>query len=128
MDEWLVERVLLATECIPPGRVASYGDLARLVGTGPRQVGAILARFGSSVPWWRVTNASGSSRPTCWSRPLRTGRTRGSGSSPTAGAARCAAIGPTCVNSPRCSSGPRRSKGSREGEGRPSGSGGSREG
>lgn len=63
MDEWLVDRVLLAAECIPPGRVASYGDLARLVGTGPRQVGAILARFGSSVPWWRVTNASGEFPP-----------------------------------------------------------------
>ncbi len=59
----VVERVLIAAEQIPPGRVASYGDLAGLVGTGPRQVGAILSRFGHAVPWWRVTNAQGDLPP-----------------------------------------------------------------
>ena len=41
------------------GRVVSYGDLAALVGIGPRQVGTIMATYGSNVTWWRVTNASG---------------------------------------------------------------------
>ncbi len=59
VDEAAVERVLLAAELIPAGRVASYGDLARLAGVGPRQVGAIMARHGAQVPWWRVVNASG---------------------------------------------------------------------
>lgn len=59
LDEEVVERVLLAAEQIPPGRVASYGDLAGIVGTGPRQVGAVLSRHGSAVCWWRVTNSSG---------------------------------------------------------------------
>lgn len=59
MDEVLVERVLRAAECVPPGRVASYGLIASIVGTGPRQVGAIMAREGGGVPWWRVTNAKG---------------------------------------------------------------------
>ncbi len=54
-----VERVLLAASLIPPGRVASYGDLGRLAGVGPRQVGAIMREHGSSVPWWRVISASG---------------------------------------------------------------------
>ena len=54
-----MERVLTAAELIPPGQVASYGDLAGLVGCGPRQVGTIMARYGSPVPWWRVTSSHG---------------------------------------------------------------------
>ena len=57
--ELIVERVLCAVECIPTGRVVSYGDLAELVGTSARRVGAIMASAGSGVPWWRVVNASG---------------------------------------------------------------------
>ncbi|MGC5586081.1 MGMT family protein [Ornithinimicrobium sp. W1679] len=63
MDDLLVERVLRAVEAVPPGRVVSYGDLASLVGTGPRHVGAVMARWGSGVPWWRVTDRSGRLRP-----------------------------------------------------------------
>ncbi|MEZ5086293.1 MAG: MGMT family protein [Tessaracoccus sp.] len=59
MDELLTERVLRAVECIPPGRVASYGLIASLVGTGPRQVGAVMSRHGSAVAWWRVPTRDG---------------------------------------------------------------------
>ncbi|MGL5811180.1 MAG: MGMT family protein [Nocardioides sp.] len=59
MDDRGVERVLVAVELIPPGRVASYGDLGELIGIGPRQVGHVLAVHGQVVPWWRVTNAAG---------------------------------------------------------------------
>ena len=59
MDEVLVEKVLRAVELVPRGRVVSYGDLAALVGTGPRQVGWVLREYGSGVTWWRVVNASG---------------------------------------------------------------------
>lgn len=55
----MVERVLTAVELIPSGRVASYGDLGEVVGTGPRHVGTILRLHGSGVPWWRVTNSYG---------------------------------------------------------------------
>ena len=55
----VVERVLRAIEQVPRGRVVSYGDLASLVGVGPRQVGTIMRLYGSNVTWWRVTNASG---------------------------------------------------------------------
>lgn len=54
-----VARVLLVVAQIPSGRVASYGDVGVVAGVGPRQVGAIMAQYGSSVPWWRVTNAAG---------------------------------------------------------------------
>lgn len=59
MNELLVERVLRAAECIPPGRVASYGLIASLVGTSPRQVGAVMSRYGAAVAWWRITNREG---------------------------------------------------------------------
>lgn len=55
----LAERVLQAVEQIPRGAVVSYGDLAELVGTAPRVVGAVMAQFGHEVAWWRVTDRDG---------------------------------------------------------------------
>lgn len=63
MDPDLVARVLEAVEDVPPGHVTTYGDIARRVGTGPRQVGAVMAVWGSAVAWWRVTNAAGKLPP-----------------------------------------------------------------
>ena len=57
--ELTVERVLCAVECVPAGRVVSYGDIAELVGTSARRVGAIMASAGPGVPGWRVVNAAG---------------------------------------------------------------------
>lgn len=55
-----VEQVLTAVEQIPPGRVASYGDIAEYVGSGgPRQVGRVMALHGATVCWWRVIRADG---------------------------------------------------------------------
>ncbi|WP_432558408.1 MGMT family protein [Granulicoccus sp. GXG6511] len=54
-----MERVLLAVELVPVGRVVSYGEVAELVGTSARRVGAVLKLHGGAVPWWRVTNAQG---------------------------------------------------------------------
>jgi alkylated DNA nucleotide flippase Atl1 len=55
-----VRRVLDLVASIPPGRVLTYGDVAHLLESGgPRQVGAVMSRHGSGVPWWRVVNASG---------------------------------------------------------------------
>jgi alkylated DNA nucleotide flippase Atl1 len=59
MDDLLVERVLVAVEQVPRGRVVSYGDLAELLGIGPRLVGRVMSLYGANVTWWRVTNASG---------------------------------------------------------------------
>ena len=58
--EAYVEQVLRLVEAVPPGHVTTYGDLAEMVGRGgPRQVGAVLARHGGGVPWWRVIRADG---------------------------------------------------------------------
>lgn len=62
MDERGVELVLRAVDLIPPGRVATYGDLARVVGLAPRQVGGVMSRYGDGSTWWRVTNADGEFR------------------------------------------------------------------
>ncbi|WP_327288871.1 MGMT family protein [Streptomyces sp. NBC_01198] len=54
------ERVLDTVELIPAGRVMSYGDIAEWLGEGgPRQVGRVLAHYGSGVPWWRVVRSDG---------------------------------------------------------------------
>lgn len=56
-----VEQVLGLVERIPRGRVCTYGLIADAVGQGgPRQVGAVMALHGGSVPWWRVVRADGS--------------------------------------------------------------------
>lgn len=59
MDDLTVERVLRVVEAIPPGRVAAYGEVGAIVGVGPRLVGRIMRTWGSSVPWWRVTDSYG---------------------------------------------------------------------
>lgn len=59
VDEALVEHILRAVELVPAGRVATYGDIAAIVGIGPRHVGNVVARWGHGVPWWRVTNSRG---------------------------------------------------------------------
>lgn len=52
--------VLEVVERVPAGQVVTYGDVAEYLGEGgPRQVGAVLARYGSAVPWWRVLRAGG---------------------------------------------------------------------
>lgn len=65
MDDEYVEAVLSLVERIPSGRVMAYGMIAEIVADdlargGPRTVGAVMAGYGSAVPWWRVVTASGS--------------------------------------------------------------------
>ena len=55
----MVGRVLAEVERIPPGSVASYGDVGRAAGVGARHVGRIMARHGHEVAWWRVTSRDG---------------------------------------------------------------------
>lgn len=59
-----VEDVLTVVESVPPGRVTTYGAVARAVGAyGPRRVGNVMAEHGGGVPWWRVVRADGSLPP-----------------------------------------------------------------
>jgi alkylated DNA nucleotide flippase Atl1 len=55
------EAVLDLVERIPRGRVMAYGDIAAALqqGGGPRQVGTVMARWGSDVPWHRVVKSDG---------------------------------------------------------------------
>lgn len=59
MDDYLVDRVLLVVEQIPPGRVVSYGEIGRLAGTSARRVGTIMRLYSHDVPYWRVVGAAG---------------------------------------------------------------------
>lgn len=55
-----VERVLAVVRAVPAGHVVTYGDIAGWLGEGgARQVGQVLSRYGSDVPWWRVVRAGG---------------------------------------------------------------------
>ncbi len=57
------QRVYAAVRRIPPGRLATYGQIAELIGAWgcARQVGWALRRLQlpSAVPWHRVVNARG---------------------------------------------------------------------
>lgn len=60
------EQVLAIVRLIPPGRVASYGGIARYVpGVSPRLVGFLMAGLAAraDVPWQRVINARGAVSP-----------------------------------------------------------------
>lgn len=58
--EEYAEAVLDVVVAVPEGRVLAYGDVAELLGHGgPRNVGAVMSRYGSDVPWWRVVRADG---------------------------------------------------------------------
>jgi methylated-DNA-protein-cysteine methyltransferase related protein len=49
-------------ERVPSGRVATYGQIASLLGRcGPRQVGTALSRLpqNRATPWQRIVNAKG---------------------------------------------------------------------
>lgn len=64
VDDEYVEAVLHVVEQIPPGRAMSYGAVADVVAEslgrgGPRQVGAVMSRYGAAVAWWRVVTATG---------------------------------------------------------------------
>jgi methylated-DNA-protein-cysteine methyltransferase related protein len=57
-------KIYLVTQQIPAGQVASYGDVAKVVGGGidGRTVGYALGEMGelaSQVPWQRVVNREG---------------------------------------------------------------------
>jgi alkylated DNA nucleotide flippase Atl1 len=59
----LADSILLATDAIPAGLVSTYGDIARIVGCGPRLVARVLAGSGGETCWWRVVRADGTIAP-----------------------------------------------------------------
>lgn len=57
----LYPRIYQLVKQVPAGRVTTYGDLARAVGTTARVVGFAMAALpdGHDVPWQRVINSMG---------------------------------------------------------------------
>ncbi len=61
MKNEIREKVLEATKRIPRGYVSTYGEIARVSGTSPRAVGAILhTNNRKDVPCHRVVMSDGS--------------------------------------------------------------------
>ena len=67
MDERLIYQILSVVEEIPEGRVATYGQIARLIGRdkNARLVGRVLRHAGlyGSCPCHRVVNHAGRTAP-----------------------------------------------------------------
>jgi methylated-DNA-protein-cysteine methyltransferase related protein len=67
------ERVYALVRLIPPGKVASYGQIAALLEhpRAARMVGWALhgLRDGTDVPWQRVVNAQGGTSTSSFSEP-----------------------------------------------------------
>ncbi|WP_209323609.1 MGMT family protein [Brevibacterium renqingii] len=49
-----------AVRSVPAGAVATYGDIGKMVGIGPRQAGRLVGMNADRAPWWRVVYADGS--------------------------------------------------------------------
>ncbi len=62
--EPLYARIYAVVRQIPPGQVATYGQIAEIVGQcTARMVGYAMASCPSDVPWQRVVNAQGKISP-----------------------------------------------------------------
>lgn len=48
-----------AVRSIPPGQVATYGQIGRELGLHARAVGRFVSRLDDADPWWRVVRADG---------------------------------------------------------------------
>lgn len=57
------DAVLDLVERVPAGYVVSYGDIAAVLGAGPRQVARVMSTYGGAVPWHRVLRADGTPAP-----------------------------------------------------------------
>ncbi|WP_067572464.1 MGMT family protein [Nocardia acidivorans] len=67
-----IERVRELVAAIPPGRVATYGDIAAAAGLStPRTVGWIMRTDSADLPWHRVLRANGTPAPHLAHRQLR---------------------------------------------------------
>jgi len=58
----LYQRIYRLVQQIPAGQVATYGQIAKMVGNcGPRQVGYAMSHTpdGQNIPWQRVVNSQG---------------------------------------------------------------------
>jgi alkylated DNA nucleotide flippase Atl1 len=61
MSDGFADRVLAVVAGLPPGTVATYGEVAAEAGRpgAARAVGTVLRGQGERVPWWRVVTVCG---------------------------------------------------------------------
>lgn len=75
LDERLIYEILSAVEEIPPGKVATYGQIARLIGRerNARLVGKVLSmsEYYGSFPCHRVVNQAGRLAPGFYDQEAR---------------------------------------------------------
>ena len=73
-----VELVRSLVSAIPPGKVATYGDIAVAAGlSSPRIVGWIMRTDSADLPWHRVIRSNGRPAPQLRSRQLELLRAEG---------------------------------------------------
>lgn len=73
-----IERVRALVASIPPGKVATYGDIAEAAElSSPRIVAWIMRTDSADLPWHRVIRATGRPAPHLSSRQLELLRTEG---------------------------------------------------
>ncbi len=73
-----VDSVRALVASIPPGRVATYGDIACAAGlSSPRIVGWIMRTDAADLPWHRVITAGGRPAPHLATRQLELLRAEG---------------------------------------------------
>jgi alkylated DNA nucleotide flippase Atl1 len=78
VTEEQVELVRALVAAIPPGRVATYGDVAEAAGlSSARIVGWIMRTDSSDLPWHRVILGSGRPAPHLRTRQLELLRAEG---------------------------------------------------
>ncbi|UQS22712.1 MGMT family protein [Amycolatopsis thermalba] len=78
MNEELHERVREVVATVPPGKVATYGDIAAIAGApSPRMIGRILSEDGADLPWHRILRANGTPAPHLVHRQLELLRAEG---------------------------------------------------
>lgn len=60
LNSSLNERIYEIVRKVPFGKVASYGQIAKIVGCNPRSVGYALSSLNrDDVPWHRIINSKG---------------------------------------------------------------------
>jgi methylated-DNA-protein-cysteine methyltransferase-like protein len=61
MTQKFSERVKEIIKMVPPGKVATYGQIATIAGNprGARQVVWVLHTSGDNLPWHRIINSKG---------------------------------------------------------------------
>ena len=73
-----VELVRSLVSAIPPGKVATYGDIATAAGlSSPRIVGWIMRTDSADLPWHRVIRSNGRPAPQLRTRQLELLRAEG---------------------------------------------------